>query len=991
MTPEEALSIFVEGNYTKRQYQVARKGCKMVNSIAYPSYDILQEANEDFYPARSSMPVTDNEKCGAVHLQALWIQKFFYGNKKYIHDIPSDNESDDPELSDDEVNGLRRVLVLESDDETGQEVESDDIIYTLDRHIFRRADDIPLSELEEKLYPGEQNRPKEVTDLETPKERSIKVPRLFRIHKASMLEDFLRWRMRRVRAVTDAIADIDCMLERNRQTLTYAGLGRSRGEGRYILRRGTRSWLKIMFACGTSIGFLRLRCTWVQQQGLLRYTKKCNRQDGNEGDRTRSWCWSFPMPEIEKLLPEYVIGFWLIHAYTRDWSVKDIQHELCDLSLSPDERTVISSETIHFWHRFCREMVVDWFSNMQGELEMLGGPDCDAQLHESLFGHRKYERGRVLEGHCVLGIIEDGKEDVRMVVVDKRDAATLIPIIKNHVKPGTTIHTDSWKAYDGLEKLATFTIKSTIVISSTVFKKTGFVVVTTEKFADYLWRRHCAKNGVDLFNCLVDTIVAEYCRFAYVAHLSAPNEGLLKGKGMKLTASARCSLETSPTRARSLSTWDARYREIHDPTLREDEERMSKRTREDIKDKSMEDRREKVDRRENRPRTKNEPREKASKGVGEGRKRPRDDSKPPPPQASKQSRSVKPNGPYNEAVSGFRMATWLTTTVGALGSLWESADLTVVESKDLPRPRVLVFVSGTEETEETVSMAGIRILQTNLQHSRAALASLTVTMRDFDMALIQEPWMHRDLPPLRDYEGGKNVILELPELPSGIDEDLGHNRIKSLVGGNILDMRKDHMTPECTYNLNFGMEIIDREKWKENNNRSRTERVTWYTDKPKTQQGTGADIQRNGKTTMNQYSYEKEQRLLQHLMETVDTDEEYLDADSDLDEEPNLEQGEEGQLNHEQDDFPSRESSEEDIATASRNSLTFVDKSCCRPPNRTLRPKRHLHRMGLYNGELKCRLCHRETETAHHILCDCETLDRKRQAIYGHSKLCPED
>ncbi|KAJ8956539.1 hypothetical protein NQ318_019262 [Aromia moschata] len=53
--------------------------------------------------------------------------------------------------------------------------------------------------------------------------------------------------------------------------------------------------------------------------------------------------------------------------------------------------------------------------------------------------------------------------------------------------------------------------------------------------------------------------------------------------------------------------------------------------------------------------------------------------------------------------------------------------------------------------------------------------------------------------------------------------------------------------------------------------------------------------------------------------------------------------------------------------------------------------KGHLHRMGLYNGELKCRICNRETETAHHILRDCETLDRKRQAIYGHPKLCPED
>ncbi|KAJ8936197.1 hypothetical protein NQ318_008494 [Aromia moschata] len=97
--------------------------------------------------------------------------KVFYGNKKYIHEIPSDNESDDPELSDDEDGGLRRVLVPESDDETGQEVESDDDIIIPETDIDSDdADDIPLSELAEKLYPGEQNMPKEVTDSETPSE-----------------------------------------------------------------------------------------------------------------------------------------------------------------------------------------------------------------------------------------------------------------------------------------------------------------------------------------------------------------------------------------------------------------------------------------------------------------------------------------------------------------------------------------------------------------------------------------------------------------------------------------------------------------------------------------------------------------------------------------------------------------------------------------------------------------------------------------------------
>ncbi|MBZ5796185.1 hypothetical protein K8353_39400, partial [Burkholderia contaminans] len=66
------------------------------------------------------------------------------------------------------------------------------------------------------------------------------------------------------------------------------------------------------------------------------------------------------------------------------------------------------------------------------------------------------------------------------------------------------------------------------------------------------------------------------------------------------------------------------------------------------------------------------------------------------------------------------------------------------------------------------------------------------------------------LPPLQFVIMGEARMgfFRLPELPSGIYEDLGHNRIKSLVGGNILDMRKDQMTPEFTHNKNFGMEII---------------------------------------------------------------------------------------------------------------------------------------------------------------------------------------
>ena len=42
-------------------------------------------------------------------------------------------------------------------------------------------------------------------------------------------------------------------------------------------------------------------------------------------------------------------------------------------------------------------------------------------------------------------------KELRMFVVDKRDAKTLIPIIKKHVLPGTEITSDVWRAYNGLK------------------------------------------------------------------------------------------------------------------------------------------------------------------------------------------------------------------------------------------------------------------------------------------------------------------------------------------------------------------------------------------------------------------------------------------------------------------------------------------------------------------------------------------------------------
>ena len=57
-----------------------------------------------------------------------------------------------------------------------------------------------------------------------------------------------------------------------------------------------------------------------------------------------------------------------------------------------------------------------------------------------------------MEGHWVLGMVEDGSEDLRLEVCpdNVRSAEVLIPLIEKHVASGTIICTVCWKAYDCL-------------------------------------------------------------------------------------------------------------------------------------------------------------------------------------------------------------------------------------------------------------------------------------------------------------------------------------------------------------------------------------------------------------------------------------------------------------------------------------------------------------------------------------------------------------
>jgi len=112
----------------------------------------------------------------------------------------------------------------------------------------------------------------------------------------------------------------------------------------------------------------------------------------------------------------------------------------------------LSNHTIAHWYEICREATINWMEGKVNDGKM-GGAGSVVEIDEAMIGRRKYNRGRLVQGTWVLGIIDVHTNDLRIEVCpgNRRDAATLLAIIGRNVEAGTTVITDCWKSYNGLD------------------------------------------------------------------------------------------------------------------------------------------------------------------------------------------------------------------------------------------------------------------------------------------------------------------------------------------------------------------------------------------------------------------------------------------------------------------------------------------------------------------------------------------------------------
>jgi transposase-like protein len=114
--------------------------------------------------------------------------------------------------------------------------------------------------------------------------------------------------------------------------------------------------------------------------------------------------------------------------------------------------TGISKRTCVDFANFLRE-IASW--KFQRRDFKLGGVGKVVQVDESVIYKPKYNRGHALfeQSKWVFGIYDVSRKLGAVFFVEDRSAETLLPLIQEHVVPGTEIHSDEWRAYRGIPNI----------------------------------------------------------------------------------------------------------------------------------------------------------------------------------------------------------------------------------------------------------------------------------------------------------------------------------------------------------------------------------------------------------------------------------------------------------------------------------------------------------------------------------------------------------
>ena len=117
-----------------------------------------------------------------------------------------------------------------------------------------------------------------------------------------------------------------------------------------------------------------------------------------------------------------------------------------------ERHTALCDKTLAQILQYIRD-ICSW--DLVNHPRMIGGIGHTVAIDESVVARRKpgNAQGRPVREQWVFGGVDIATKEFFMVLVPRRDAATLFPFIQANIVPGTTIWSDGWAAYAGLPNI----------------------------------------------------------------------------------------------------------------------------------------------------------------------------------------------------------------------------------------------------------------------------------------------------------------------------------------------------------------------------------------------------------------------------------------------------------------------------------------------------------------------------------------------------------
>ncbi|XP_014368034.2 uncharacterized protein LOC106718460 [Papilio machaon] len=219
--------------------------------------------------------------------------------------------------------------------------------------------------------------------------------------------------------------------------------------------------------------------------------------------------------------------FELMYAFSAGLSYLQAVHELAT------ENSVVSYSTVTDWYSYCRETIVVFEIENQITRPKIGGSGKIVHIDESKCGVRKLNRGHQIDGHWVIAMIEDRRDDLRLEVCPENvQSAEVLPLIMKHVEVGSTVHTDYWQAYTSLSDHGYTHIRVNHIDPENRFVATDGTHTQgiesqwrglkkslrqhknkqdfTDRLFEYTWRRRIRINNMDPFEELLKAVQHVY-------------------------------------------------------------------------------------------------------------------------------------------------------------------------------------------------------------------------------------------------------------------------------------------------------------------------------------------------------------------------------------------------------------------------------------------------------------------------------------------------